>query len=306
MLRGFLCLCASSAVAAGSLNSSAATPALAATAVPVRHATLKHSISGISSGGGMVANHLVAYSTVVEGAAIVAGNPYGCGNLSRHADSCNTGQPPISLQHLYAYTAARERAGLIDATANLKGKPLYLYSGVLDSIVSPRVMDRTQTFFNQYVGSAHVTYVDSMLSEHGYITDNYGECCSCLRGTFILNCQYDQPGAIFRKIYGKQLKPKAQTVPAANLKTISQKAYAPKDRPWSQCMLLEDAYVYVPTGCAGAKVAACRVHVNYHGCGGAGLTVPRHVGYNVWGEANDIVVVYPQASSGPGNPTGCW
>jgi hypothetical protein len=32
-----------------------------------------HSISGVSSGGGMVANHLFAFSSVVEGAAIVAG-----------------------------------------------------------------------------------------------------------------------------------------------------------------------------------------------------------------------------------------
>ena len=62
----------------------------------------------------------------------------------------------------------------------------------------------------------------------------------------------------------------------------------------------------MPTGCYN-RVGSCRVHVNYHGCGGGGsLYGPQHVGFAEWGEANDIIIVYPQASWGEGNYEGCW
>ena len=62
----------------------------------------------------------------------------------------------------------------------------------------------------------------------------------------------------------------------------------------------------LPSGCTGHKLASCKVHVNYHGCSGTGINGPRHVGYSAYGESNGIVIVYPQARPGAGNPTGCW
>ena len=51
---------------------------------------LKHSLSGVSAGGSMVAQHLVAYSDVVTGGAIIAGSAYGCGSLGPDFDNtCN-------------------------------------------------------------------------------------------------------------------------------------------------------------------------------------------------------------------------
>ena len=51
---------------------------------------LRHTISGVSAGGSMVANHLVAFSKVVKAAAINAGSAYGCGSLGPDFDNtCN-------------------------------------------------------------------------------------------------------------------------------------------------------------------------------------------------------------------------
>lgn len=270
------------------------------------NATLKHTISGFSSGGGMVANHLVAFSSVVQGAGIVAGNPYGCGSLSTASLSCNYGSPIIDLDALYSYTAARAKAGAIDATAHLRGKPVYVYSGTRDTIVATAVLRKTNAYFGHYCGAANVVFVQDVASQHGYITNNYGECCACMKGSWILNCNYDQPGAIFRHLLGSGIVARATAVPRANMKYVSQRHYAPKGKQWSSCQMQDHAFVYVPSGCAGAKLGTCQVHVNYHGCSGTGINGPRHVGYSAYGESNGIVIVYPQAKPGTGNPTGCW
>lgn len=82
--------------------------------------------------------------------------------------------------------------------------------------------------------------------------------------------------------------------------------------------LAERGYVYVPKGCS--EHHGCRLHVVFHGClqnaDAVGDAFYRHAGYNEWAEANDIVVVYPQAApvirrligiplKWP-NPQGCW
>ena len=55
----------------------------------------EHSLSGVSAGGSMVAQHLVAYSDVVTGGAIIAGSAYGCGSLGPDYDNtCNCENAP--------------------------------------------------------------------------------------------------------------------------------------------------------------------------------------------------------------------
>jgi poly(3-hydroxybutyrate) depolymerase len=42
----------------------------------------------MSAGGSMVASHLMAHSTLIDGAAIIAGSPYSCGHLPDYDNSC--------------------------------------------------------------------------------------------------------------------------------------------------------------------------------------------------------------------------
>ena len=47
----------------------------------------RHSVSGLSAGGSMAAQHAVVFSSIVDGVAILAGSPYGCGALGRDFDA---------------------------------------------------------------------------------------------------------------------------------------------------------------------------------------------------------------------------
>jgi hypothetical protein len=75
-------------------------------------------------------------------------------------------------------------------------------------------------------------------------------------------------------------------------------------------------FAYIPEACSAG--AACRLHIALHGCKQSrevvGEDYARLTEYNRWAEANDIVILYPQAESIPapwwnwfgGNPNGCW
>jgi poly(3-hydroxybutyrate) depolymerase len=49
------------------------------------------SISGHSAGASMSIQHLFAHSEVIEGAAVSAGSPYGCGVLDHAFIKCEVG-----------------------------------------------------------------------------------------------------------------------------------------------------------------------------------------------------------------------
>ena len=62
----------------------------------------------------------------------------------------------------------------------------------------------------------------------------------------------------------------------------------------------QHAAVFQPNACTDAS--KCWLHVHWHGCGmapGSGWQVHLHSGFNSWGAANNIVVLYPAAND-------CW
>ena len=121
--------------------------------------------------------------------------------------------------------------------------------------------------------------------------------------------RYDQAGAVLAQLEGP-IKPKIRgRAPARNLKTVSQLKYkAATAEAWWVYQMMDEAYVYQPTGCAGpAAIASCKLHVLYHGCGGGGQTDNIiHVGYLEYAESNNIIIVFPQSKAGLGNLGGCW
>ena len=92
---------------------------------------------------------------------------------------------------------------------------------------------------------------------------------------------------------------------------LAELAYMPSsvaDRH-RQPTLMRWAIAYVPSGCS-AEPSKCRLHVNYHGCTGVKwakrLSWVRNLDLNEYAEANDIVVLYPQARGSKAVGTGCW
>ena len=97
-------------------------------------------------------------------------------------DTGNKNDPPIDLAFLFNLTDARARSGLIDPVVHLKHTPLYLYSGLKDSVVAPPVMYAAAAYFEHYVDPSAIKGVWDVPSDHGYVTNGYGACCACVVG----------------------------------------------------------------------------------------------------------------------------
>jgi poly(3-hydroxybutyrate) depolymerase len=218
------------------------------------------------------------------------------------------GKPDGSTSLNAAKTFAKAKA--IDPVSNIKKQRIYLFSGTKDGVVNPTVMNAVRDFYRAAkVPSANVSFVNTVPAGHAFISTQTGNPdCSFNGGHYIDKCTvaglpYDQPGAILTHIYGP-LKPRAST--------LSAKPVAFDQTPFTHAVsaMASTGYVYVPAACKDGA-ARCAVHVVFHGCGqGAayvGDDVYSKLGYNEWGDANRIIVLYPQVEKDfTINPQGCW
>jgi poly(3-hydroxybutyrate) depolymerase len=266
------------------------------------------SVSGLSSGAFMAVQFHVAYSAEVMGAGVVAGGPYYCaeGHVLYALQRCmNTwlGKPDGAELFLEARILAAE--GRVDDTANLADDRVYIFAGTEDETVAPAVVAQTVDFYREAgLAADHITFIDDIGAGHGFVTTDHGGACESTGSPFINDCDYDQAGAILASIYGELGPPAAEL--GGRMIEFDQAEFL--SQPASHSMN-DVGYVYVPAACEAGGVA-CRLHVVFHGCKQSteyiGDRFYTLTGYNHWADANDIVLLYPQAVSGPGNPNGCW
>jgi len=89
-------------------------------------------VSGVSSGAGIALQMEVAYSSLISGAAIVAGVPYYCARDGiLDATDCLLFPDLIPVQTLEQDMQEFALNGQIDSLSNLKSHALYLFSGEL-------------------------------------------------------------------------------------------------------------------------------------------------------------------------------
>ena len=66
--------------------------------------------------------------------------------------------------------------------------------------------------------------------------------------------------------------------------------------------------MYVPRACRPG--AGCRVHIVFHGCNQqrakAGDAFIKDTGFANWADANRLIVLFPQVTTGTLNPQACW
>ena len=117
--------------------------------------------------------------------------------------------------------------------------------------------------------------------------------------------------------YGRQPRPRSKATPL-HIRWVEQWRYLPAAAGnKSASTMLRWAPVYVPTSCAREKVDDCKVHVSYHGCTPRPLSSSmsgwyqrllwlRNIQINEYAEANDIVVMYPQAAGSDDVGEGCF
>jgi poly(3-hydroxybutyrate) depolymerase len=277
------------------------------------------SVSGISSGGFMAVQFHVAHSRVVRGAGVIAGGPYYCaeGSVTRAMFNCmrpGSFTPMPGTDVLTAFTASFAATGQIDATANLGGAKVWLFTGTRDATVASEVVAAARRFYLKFAQPANVALVDSVPAGHAMITYDAGKACDVTQPPFINDCDFDAAGELLAHIYGP-LAPAAAR-PEGRVVAFDQREFAGGS---AFAISLADAgFAYVPKAC---EAGGCRVHVAFHGCKQAAEAIGdrfvREAGYGRWADTNRLVVLFPQTIARSGwsgwwggnfvfNPNGCW
>ena len=282
------------------------------------------SISGLSSGGFMAVQFQVAFSRTVMGAGVLAGGPYDCaeGEFRTAASTCSCAVALCSdlaaaaVARMTKTTRSRAEAGEIDPTSGLARQRVWAYRGTADTLVRAATMDGLIRYYLQFIPPGNVHRESLVGAEHAMPTDSFGNACPYLGAPYINNCRFAAARALLEWIYGP-LKPNAAP-PAGRTIEFDQSAFI--SSPLENGMA-ETGWIYVPEACANGR--PCRLHVAFHGCKQYqdytyegrrfGTSFVDHAGYKEAADANDIVVLFPQATKyvyvgmplWP-NPEGCW
>lgn len=293
--------------------------------LPRLGANLKQtSVSGISSGAYMAGQYQLAHSQDVVGAGIIAGGPYGCAettfadtmpgpgtlfiNVSKAINGCmlnalqSWGIPDPRQLAERARRLAEQ--GRIDPIAGVQADRIYLFSGSEDRTVVPEIVATAAQFYRALgVPAENIEHMTKLAAGHAFVTEASGLACAETGKPYVVDCDYDQAGALLRHIHG-DLRPPS-TEPAGELVVFDQRAFT---RDLGDHGLGDHGFVYVPKDCRDDE--GCRVHVAFHGCEQSRVAIgdvfAQQTGFNRWADANRLIVLYPQTTTGALNPQSCW
>jgi poly(3-hydroxybutyrate) depolymerase len=303
-------------------------------------------VSGLSSGAFFAHQFHIAFSSLVEGAAILAGGPYACADNVPAVLWANPAATVATATAVCTHVGRRafggfgfllpdgpdadgsERAieeaarkGTIDDPANIADDRVWLFHGARDAIVPEASMDAVAEVYRSLgVDGERLRVERRGDAAHGFpVTDAASDAadvaaCGVTARPYLIDCGFDAAGDLLAQLLGP-LEPPVAPVPE-HLKRFDQTPFLPAGD--DRVSLAAEGFVYVPGACTAAG-AACRLHVAFHGCrqgaSAVGDDFVADAGYNGWAEANGIVVLYPQviaatAAFDPaglhGNPEGCW
>ena len=265
-------------------------------------------VAGISSGGYMAVQLQVAYSSHFYGTAVLAGGTYYCAQNDSvlWAASCATGVG-IPVSSLVRFTESQAAAGAIDPTGNIGGKPIYMFSGLLDTVDYQATMDDLKQYYESFTTSHMITYNNYTPAEHSWVTPDAINPCWLLSAPFMNNCGIDIEKTFLTLFYGT-LKSRTSS-PGGSYIQFNQNAFC----AGADCAAIgmdSTAWLYVPKNCGANE--ACKLVVALHGCLSnqetIGTLLVKGSGINEWADNNNILVLYPQtiASVIPVNAEGCW
>ena len=298
-------------------------------------------VSRVSSGGFFAHQFHVAYSSRVKSAGIVAGGPYGCAQQApfwlRSSPNHMVKVAQMVCSHIWrdrfpalafwlptapdpkssAAVIRKEHTRVaIDPPSNLAGARVWLWSSGNDKVIPPatvRTLKRVYELMGVAVADIHLLEEDR--ANHGMpieqlAGDGMAPACEVLAPPFLIDCDYDAAKLLLSHLYPNNFSAVPTVADRKRLVRFDQNAFPSATEVASS--MHRDGYVYVPARCGNSSEASarCRLHVAFHGCKQSVERVHDafywHAGYNRWAEANDIVVLYPQAAVHPVlNPDGC-
>jgi hypothetical protein len=297
-------------------------------------------VSGLSSGGFFAHQFHIAYSGQVNGAGIIAGGPFGCvenipnpywplfvlDRLSAALVACThylgdrfyglRPAPPKAEDSFKLIQEAR-RSQTIDDPGNLADDRVWLFRGMQDAIVPDRVVTTLKALYERLGIVAPRLRVETRSANHGMPVDAFPpesrfpkRSCAEHAPPFIIECGYEAAGLLLAHLYAGSFTSVAKD-PHQNGALISfdQTEFFTGDAAAS---LSGVGYHYAPAQCG---TGACRLHVAFHGCRQSADDQSsdrvhddfiRDAGYNRWAAANNLVILYPQATRSASNPNACW
>jgi poly(3-hydroxybutyrate) depolymerase len=301
-----MALVVASAVVAACGKPSAGTNRLAA--LPLDPASV--TVSGVSAGASMATQFHVAHSSLVNGAALVAGAPYYCsaGSIRNSLGRCMKADEPIPTSELVELTSRLALEGSIDPIAGLANDRVWIFHGALDPYVQKPVADAVEVYYQALVNPANIARVELDRAGHTFPSARAdAKPCDVTEPPFVGRCDFDGAGTLLAQMYGKLGA--GRPPEDGELREFDQKPYA---KASGSAGLAEKGLLFVPKSCSNGDKATCRLHVVFHGCKqGASFVGDRFVrrtGYLEAAEANRIVLLFPQIEPGfqPLNPYGCW
>jgi poly(3-hydroxybutyrate) depolymerase len=271
-------------------------------------------VAGISSGGFFGVQMHVAHSSTFKGAAIYAGGVYYCAQNSIAVALAACGGEGLYQSTLAAsesYLDLQSAAGTIDAQSNLRGQPIYLWSGTHDTVVSPLEMNDLQTEYQHY-GARVFKYDNAFPAGHGWESPDGELACGTQASPYMISCPsgstaYDSEQTWLQAFFGT-LKPRNNNETLnGTLVHFDQTAFGAT----ASNSMDTNGYVFVPKGCSVGQ--QCGLVLALHGClqtqADIGTKFISESGIDAWADRNNIVVLYPYAlksSTVPLNPNGCW
>ena len=104
----------------------------------------------------------VAFSEEFKGVGIFAGGPYWCNqdNEEQNINFCQTDPKGIKLDFLEKSSTIFENMDWISKTKHITNSKVWLFSGMLDKIIVPGVVDKTEEFYKHF--GADISYVNKM------------------------------------------------------------------------------------------------------------------------------------------------
>ena len=307
----------------------AAVPAAAAERLPALGAALgQTSVSGVSSGAFMAAQFQVAFSSIVVGAGIVAGGPFGCAetawgaaglptfggwaNLAQATQVCmaaTAGKP--DGRALARNAAAMARAGQIDPVADVASDRVYLFHGEADNVVARPVVTAAKTFYQDLgVPDADLRTVLSLpggRAGHALIVVADGSACGLNGPPFIDACGYDQAGEILAWIYPDIDRGRGPGPAGGQRLVFDQTEFLPMVRSATasparvSSISLRPAGPAPAAGCTSPCTAAGRA-ARWTAIGDAFV---ERTGYLGWADANRLIILFPQTDADTA-PNACW
>ena len=196
--------------------------------------------------------------------------------------------------------------------SQIEGKPVYIFSGLRDSVVPPRVQEQQKSFYEELKANVlldaqdynhnvpRIGY-DCLPEDTQWVIDLIGDFVG---NSFLKTCGYDAAGEMYKFLYPNLKESPIETVNPPDLDWRSNGVL----RKFSQTELIdanvgtetgldEHGYVYYPFSC---KEKACNINFFFHGCQqtirfrhGQGWDVVTKYRFNDYAASNDIIQIFP-------------